>query len=320
LTTRELIGSDLDADLPAVAIITRTKDRAFMLRRAIDSLLSQDYDDWVHVVVNDGGDPEPVLALLESKAAQYRGRLIFLSNSGSLGMEAASNVGIRNSRSKYLLIHDDDDSLEASFLSNTVAYLEQTSVTSVAGVVTLSNLVYEQIQGERLVEQSRCLFRHLAGCVTIGQMAAENQFPPISFLYRRDVVEEIGLYDEGLPVLGDWDFNLRFLSRFDIAIIGERLANYYHRPVTSNPNYSNSVFAGKDKHALYDGLIRNAQIRRSQEEGLSAMALLMATARPAYQAPAGKRRYDFIYSVPLVRPLVRFMRDRGLLLRLTREV
>ena len=39
-----------------VAIITRTKDRPFLLPRAIDSVLKQTQGDWIHVIVNDGGD------------------------------------------------------------------------------------------------------------------------------------------------------------------------------------------------------------------------------------------------------------------------
>ena len=51
-----------------VVVVTRTKDRPVLLRRAMESVLSQSFQDWVHVVVNDGGDPVPVDWL----AAEYR--------------------------------------------------------------------------------------------------------------------------------------------------------------------------------------------------------------------------------------------------------
>ncbi|MBU2090763.1 MAG: glycosyltransferase family 2 protein, partial [Alphaproteobacteria bacterium] len=91
---------------PVVAIITRTKDRPILLRRAIDSVLAQHYSDWVHVIVNDGGDPAPVDGLLAGYMDAYAGRLVRVDNPQSLGMEVASNRGIAASASRYLIIHD----------------------------------------------------------------------------------------------------------------------------------------------------------------------------------------------------------------------
>ena len=47
-------ASDLDA---TVGIITRTKDRPVLLKRALESVVNQSYEDWHLVIVNDGGDP-----------------------------------------------------------------------------------------------------------------------------------------------------------------------------------------------------------------------------------------------------------------------
>jgi len=37
-----------------VAVVTRTKNRAILLERAIHSVLKQKFHDWTHVIVNDG--------------------------------------------------------------------------------------------------------------------------------------------------------------------------------------------------------------------------------------------------------------------------
>ena len=44
-----------DGKKAKVAIITRTKDRPLLLERAIQSVESQTYSDYVHVILNDGG-------------------------------------------------------------------------------------------------------------------------------------------------------------------------------------------------------------------------------------------------------------------------
>ena len=85
-------------DHPAkIAVITRTKNRPMFLARCIRTVLEQTETDWIHVIVNDGGDPGPVDAAAGQYADRYRGRLRVIHNETSAGMEAASNIGIRAS-------------------------------------------------------------------------------------------------------------------------------------------------------------------------------------------------------------------------------
>lgn len=303
-----------------VAVITRTKDRPFLLERAVRSVLKQTFQDWLHVVVNDGGDPAPVERLLRAHAQVYAGRVILMSAEESLGMEAASNLGIRGSVSDYVLIHDDDDSLQPAFLERALGYLDAANWPTLKGVITLSNLVYERIEGDTIVVQGTSLYREMSGCVGIAEMAVVNQFPPISFLYHRDVLDEIGLYDERLPVLGDWDFNLRFLSSFDIGVFPEPLANYHQRPTTSSAQYGNSLFAQKERHAFYDRIIRNGQLRAAHAQGMPALGLLLNIAMAGGGTRGRRRLFDPLYRVPGVTSAIRWLRRRGLLLGLTRDV
>ena len=68
-------------------------------------------------------------------------------------------------------------------------------------------------------------------CQSIDLFAAgaDNPYAPIAFVYRRSVHERIGLFDERFSVVGDWDFNLRFLQVFEVGVIDQRLANYHWR-------------------------------------------------------------------------------------------
>lgn len=315
-----VVCSELRRAAARVALITRTKDRPILLQRAVQSVLNQTFADWLHVVVNDGGDPAPVRELLERFAPQYDGRVVFLSADESMGMEAASNAGIRNSSSEFLLIHDDDDSLEPAFLERAIAYLDAATWPTVAGVTTLSKLIYERLEDGRPVEQGRTLYRPLTGCVGIAEMAEVNQFAPISFLYRRAVIDEIGLYDERLPVLGDWDFNLRFLAHYDIGVLPEALANYHQRPAVDSEQYGNSLFAQRERHAFFDRIVRNAHLRGVQAQGLPVIGLLMNLSSGGTRPASRRRLFDPVYRIPGVTALVRSLRRRGYLLRLTRDV
>ena len=73
--------------------------------------------------MNDGGDPAPVDSLIASRREAFGDRIRVIHNAASKGMEAASNVGLRAASGRYVVIHDDDDSWNPTFLEQTVAYL-----------------------------------------------------------------------------------------------------------------------------------------------------------------------------------------------------
>jgi hypothetical protein len=72
-----------------------------------------------------------------------------------------------------------------------------------------------------------------------------NQFPPIAFCYARRALDAVGLYDESLPVLGDWDFNVRFVAHYDIDFVPRPLAHYHHRRDATGPMV-NTIVDGHD--------------------------------------------------------------------------
>jgi hypothetical protein len=88
-----------------------------------------------------------------------------------------------------------------------------------------------------------------------------NQFAPIQLLFSYDAAEEIDFFREDLPVLGDWDFAIRFLCIYDIYIIPQVLAFYHHR-VDDNSVYGNSIHAGLSIHKKYAQLLKNEWLRR----------------------------------------------------------
>ena len=84
----------------------------------------------------------------------------------------------------------------------------------------------------------------------LSHIAIRNQFPPISFLFSRDIYNEVGGFNEDMPVLGDWDFNLRFLMKADIGLVPEHLANHHIRVTDpeSEGAYGNTVVSGLNTH------------------------------------------------------------------------
>jgi glycosyltransferase involved in cell wall biosynthesis len=262
-----------------VAVVTRTKNRAILLERAIHSVLEQKFHDWTHVIVNDGGDAEEVNRVLAPNLDAYRGRVVVINNPASVGMEAASNIGIRACPSEFVVIHDDDDSWEPDFLVRCVEFMDSTNKPQLdcqyGGVVTHSLRVIEEMDGQDVRRVEAEPFNAWMSSISLFRLAAGNTFPPISFLFRRDVWEEVGCFREELPVLGDWDFHLRVCARYEIGLIPELLANYHHRATIQSGDYGNTVFVADAKHRAYENLYRNELLRRDLETGKTGLGFLV---------------------------------------------
>ncbi len=265
-------------DQPKVGVITRTKNRAILLARALESVASQSFKDLEWVVINDGGETAGVDRIIAD--AKSRGvRTTVIHNPQSVGMEAASNRAIKASTAKYLVIHDDDDSWHPDFVAKCVAELEGAPHPLVKGVITHAMKINERIEGDKVVIDSKEPFNAWLANVTLYQMTGVNTFPPISFMFAREAYDKVGGYDESLPVLGDWDFNLRFLRHYEITVIPELLANYHHRPAVTSGEFGNSIYGGRNKHIFYDALVRNQMLRREMDEGRAGYGLMVNLGR-----------------------------------------
>jgi glycosyltransferase involved in cell wall biosynthesis len=260
-----------------VCILTRTKNRNLMLARAGRSVREQTYADYCWVVVNDGGNEAEARAVVESSGIDPE-RFLFLSNERSQGMEAASNRGIRAIGSDYIVVLDDDDSWDPAFLERCVDFLDGEDGRAYGGVVTYSTYVSEFVREDEIVEVAQKPYQDKLTSVDLDTVIDRNLFPVNSFLFRRSIYDQVGGYDETLPVLGDWLFNMEFLLRANIGVIREPLAFYHHRDSAEHtaPEYQNTVVNGLGLHEKYTSIVRNDFIRRNL--GHSALAFRMAVA------------------------------------------
>jgi glycosyltransferase involved in cell wall biosynthesis len=244
-----------------VTIVTRTKNRPVFLARALDDIFGQTFQDFELVIVNDAGDPSDVDRLTSQRPEIERERITTLHHSESVGMEGASNAGVKAGTGEFVVIHDDDDFWAPDFLARTVAYLDDPAHADETGVMVRTEIVIEELVGDRIEPVRREIFWAGMRQITLSDMLKINRAVPISFLYRRSVHEAVGFYNEDLPVVGDWEFHLRVLSHSRVGFLdGEPLAFWSQRPESEGDD-GNSIFAKAAEHAHYDALVRDEHLR-----------------------------------------------------------
>ena len=251
-----------------VAIITRTKDRPLFLKRALQSVANQTFTDYTHVVVNDGGDQKVVDELIGQQTDEARDRIkVFHRPESSGAPDTLFNESIARVDSEYVAIHDDDDTWHPEFLQRTVASLD----SGVKGVVARTDNVYEKIVDQNTIEKIKSSsYMSDMQAVSLYRQCLDNQLTAVAFVYRRDAYEAVGKYDDTLPVVGDWEFGIRFLLSYDVEYLDPGFAlAYYHRRIDSDNSFKDH------DHRKNITVVLNKYLRRDLAEGKLGVGYIM---------------------------------------------
>ncbi|MBO1770695.1 glycosyltransferase family A protein [Agrococcus sp. TF02-05] len=247
-----------------VAVIVRTKDRPLLLARALASIDGQSLRPRQLVVVNDGGEPTAVEAALDAVRTTVADEVVVVHHDAPVGRPRGMNVGVRASSASAFVFHDDDDSWAPAFLETSLAHLDGNQAD--AAVATRTAVVFERVEGERIVELAREVYQADTASVTLTETLYRNATPPICLVYRRSAYDEVGGYDDALTALADWEFLLRVLRIATVGFVdGEPLAFWHHRRDDLSAT-GNSAYADAGAHAAFNAGIRDGYLRRTMAE------------------------------------------------------
>ncbi len=196
---------------PPVSVIIPTYNRARLLVRAIDSVLTQGYTRFELLVVDDGStdDTSEVLAC-------YGDRLRVLRQDNR-GAAAARNAGIREARYGLLAFLDSDDLFVPEKLARQVAALEG------APDCLISHTDEIWYRRGRLLNQKK---RHARSGGDLFARSLELCVVGMStVLARRRFFELVGKFDEEMPCCEDYDLWLRAAWRLEFLYVPEPLTS-----------------------------------------------------------------------------------------------
>lgn len=267
-----VVGESQSKARAIVAIITRTKNRPVLLKRALESIVEQTSKEYVHIVLNDGGDQmifQEIIASVPDK------RRIVLNNKASAGLIPALNQAIRASDSEYVCILDDDDSWHPQRLETVIDYIKK-SPTTQACVVKMDVVVEDIIDG-KIVRVDQYLHPDSGdGEISLYKQCARNYISNGIVTYSRKVYEELGGYDESLETAEDWDFGIRLLMKYDVDLIQtEQPLFYYHQRPDQKGDDGNSVHAGVRTQEVTINRIRNKYLREDIAKGVLGVGYIM---------------------------------------------
>lgn len=196
---------------PSVSIVLPTYNGSRYIEESIDSILAQTFTEWELIAVDDGSTDGTSEIL--NQYASLDNRIIVIHNATNQKLPASLNIGFAKARGKYLTWTSDDNRYLPCAMETLVKYLEEHQDAS----IVRSSYYFIDMAGTRIGQSQE---------YSDYKMYRQNCFGAC-FLYRWEVLEQVGKYNTDVFGVEDYDYWLRILDRFGkIDSIDEKLYEY----------------------------------------------------------------------------------------------
>lgn len=218
---------------PSVSIIVPTYNRAQLIGRAIQSVLNQTYQDFEIIVVDDGStdNTEEIVKGFQDE------RIVYIRHSKKSGGAAARNTGIKMSRGEYIAFQDSDDEWLPEKLKKQMEVFKNTSPkvgVIYTGAWRIENDNKTYIPYRWVAQKEGDIHKELLKGNFIALPTA---------VVKKECFSKVGIFDELLPRLQDWELMIRISKYYSFKFIDEPLVISYYTPDSISANDKNLIKA-----------------------------------------------------------------------------
>ena len=200
--------------MPEISVIIPTFNYGKYIKRAIESILTQTYQD-VEIIVVDDGSTDNTREIIRSKQSD-KIRYFYQENKGA---PSARNKGIVESKGKYIAFLDADDEWLPTKLEKQVDKFQRSS-NKVALIYGWAKIIDEK--GNLFMKfQSR----------TQGEILREildrSFMPSSTVIVKKECFHAVGLFDENFTSCQDREMWTRIATQYQVEVLPEYLARIY---------------------------------------------------------------------------------------------
>jgi glycosyltransferase involved in cell wall biosynthesis len=200
---------------PLISIVLTSYNSERTIHNVLDSIVKQNFPlNDIELVLVDDGSRDNTLNIVNkfiSENVHKFNNVKLIVHDRNYGVSKARNDGIKTSRGKYLLILDHDVIMPSNTLKMLLEYIESVSKKVVAVIPLHNNLCSGFLEKWEYKIRRRKITRSnsITSCALI----------------KRELIDEIGLYDEslGLPftIYEDIEYGARALAKgYEIHVVG----------------------------------------------------------------------------------------------------
>jgi len=150
------------------SIIMPNYNSAPFIQESIVSILSQDYENWELIIVDDYSSDDSLKIIEVLMADNKRIKLIQLAQNG--GPAVARNRAIEEANGRYIAFLDSDDLWHPEKLSKQISFMQKHDValsyTGYYRIEEKSGEIIDQIHVPKKVDYNELLKQNIIGCLT----------------------------------------------------------------------------------------------------------------------------------------------------------
>lgn len=200
-----------------VSVIIPVYNRESTIKRAIDSVLNQTYRN-IELIVVDDGSTDSTMNILR----QVEGEKIIIIGQDHKGANAARNLGIENAKGEYIAFQDSDDEWMPEKLEKQIAYMIANEHEACYCAFYMCGKDGHNIIPSNYLDKER-LEKGLANVLKDGNVVSTQ-----TLVINQNIVAEIGMFDEDMPRLQDYEYVLRIIRKKQIGYVDEPLVRVHY--------------------------------------------------------------------------------------------
>jgi glycosyltransferase involved in cell wall biosynthesis len=192
-----------------ISVIIPTYNREQFIKKAIQSVLDQNYNGHLEIIISDDGSTDQTLTIAEA----FKDRIIILKKPltcKTQGVASTRNRGIKASTQPYISFLDSDDFYLPGHLNKMSKVFEKTTNL---GFVFCKILAVKEKNGQELFKPwtHQKIFKNDIRNPVVSRTRIVHTN---SFLFNRSVFDTVGVFDENYPNGEDSDLWMRISEKF----------------------------------------------------------------------------------------------------------
>lgn len=207
---------DLYLMSPNITIILPVYNGSNYLLECINSILNQNYYYYQLIIVNDCSTDNTINIINEI----IDDRIVIINNNKNMGIAESLNIGLKNTKTEFVTWISHDNYYYKNAINNMINALYCSD----------SNII---IAGHNKIDK----YNNIIKCI---QPKIYNSFIDVlfnfngmcCFIFKTNIINNIGYYDNNLDGVEDWDFLIRIMEIYPFSnnIINETLCVYRCHP------------------------------------------------------------------------------------------
>ena len=194
-----------------VSIVLPSYNGAKFLSESIQSIINQSFRDWELVIVDDCSTDDTLK--IAKSFATTDSRISVIHNEKNKKLPASLNVGFNAARGEYLTWTSDDNIARENWLSTLVDYLDKNPDADMVAATM-----------DFIDEDGKFLFKTRPQKLPIALGYRCNV--GAAFMYRREIADMVGKYDEEAFCAEDYDYWCRIALAGNLHYIPDNIYEY----------------------------------------------------------------------------------------------